>query len=68
MAQVGDLQYQVRCAACGKLFLVDETDDLVPKHPPKGVRIKLYESYTPCDGSGMKGRPINVQVKRTSKP
>ncbi len=68
MTDIGDLQYEIRCAVCGKRFFMGKVDDLIPKHAPRGTRVQSWQSYTPCAGSNKKGRPINVQVKKAPQP
>ena len=56
MAQIG--KFKVRCLQCGKKFIVDNVMVPVPKHPPKSVKVRPYEPYVPCEGSGLLGDPI----------
>jgi hypothetical protein len=63
MAKVGDIQYRVECASCGRRFRVDKTDAKIPKHPPKGEAKKRLYPFIPCIGSGTVGIPFDAIPK-----
>ena len=62
------LMYRVQCMTCGAKFLLPNSIDHIPWHPPLGSRIRPGEPMDECSGSGVKGKLIETVYPNLSRP
>jgi hypothetical protein len=52
------LMYLVQCLTCGDRFLVENSVAHLPKHAPRGLRVRQDGFEEECSGSSVRGRLI----------
>jgi hypothetical protein len=62
------LMYRVECLTCRARFLLPNSIDHIPKHPPLGLRIRPDEPMDECSGSGVRGKLIETVYPDLSRP
>ncbi len=55
MTNIGGQQVRVKCAVCGKQFLVESRRSRIPRHPVFGHKEQPGKIYVPCVGTGLLG-------------
>ena len=63
MANPGDVQYRMKCAVCGRPFLVGSVSSKVPEHPQKEQPMHPEILYARCRGSGLGGILAGTKMK-----
>jgi hypothetical protein len=63
MPNAGDVQYRMKCAVCGRPFLVGSMSSKVPEHPQKGQPMHPEVLYARCPGSGLGGIVAGTKTK-----
>ncbi len=55
-------EFKIACPVCSRQFAVPDAGSPIPKQPPKGLAGESGISFTPCNGSGLVGTPVDPVV------